>query len=69
MPSDRFLPQIINYSYAFKFLRLILLAPAANVISEPLPWLVLNNRSSKTCLALQGVRVVVCSTVFCHKSK
>ena len=47
---------------------LILVAPATNVISEPFPWLV-STRSLKTCLALQCVRVVVCSTAFFHESK
>ena len=47
-------------------MRLILVAAATNVISEPFPWLVLN-RTRKTCLALQCIRVVVYSTVFLIK--
>ena len=38
-----------------------LVDPATNVISEPLPWLILN-RSRKTCLPLQCIGVVACST-------
>ena len=41
-------------------MRLILVAPATNVIFEPFPWLVVN-LSRQACLALQFVRVVVCS--------
>ena len=51
----------------FKFFRLILVATATNVISEPFPWSALN-RSGKTCLALQYIRVVVCRTALFHKS-
>ena len=40
-----------------------LLVPATNVIFEPFPWLE-PNRSRKTCLVLQCIRVVVCNTAF-----
>ena len=52
-----------NHSTVFKFLKRLLVAPATNVITEPFP-LVVPNRSRKTCLALQCIRVVVCSTAF-----
>ena len=47
----------------FQILRLILVAPVINVITEPFPWLVLH-RSRKTGLALQWNKVVVCRTGF-----
>ena len=50
-----------------KFLVLTLAVITRNIIFQTFPWLVLN-RSYKTCLALQCVRVVVCSTALFHKS-
>ena len=47
----------------FTFFRLILVAPATNVISKPFLWSVLS-RSRKTCLALQCIRVAVYRTNF-----
>ena len=58
MPSDCCLSY--SHSQVFKF--------SSNLISEPFSWLVLN-RSHKTCLALQCIRPVVCSTNFFHKNK
>ena len=46
-----------------KFFRLILVAPATTVISEPFTWLVLN-KFRKTCLALKYIRVVGCRASF-----
>ena len=63
MSSDCYLHQVSNHSYVFKFLTLILVAFAINVISETFP-LVILNRLRKTCLALQCFRVVVCETAF-----
>ena len=66
MLSDCFLHQVIQSLIAFQFLRLNLVAPTPNVTSELFPLLVLN-KSRKTCLALQRVIVVVCSTAFFTK--
>ena len=41
---------------------------STNVISKSFHWFVLNG-SRKTCLAVQCVRIAVCSTGFFHKSK
>ena len=55
-----------NHNQVFNLSRLILVAPATNAILEPFPWLALN-RSRNTCLALQCIRVVVCSSFFSIK--
>ena len=59
MPSDCFLLQVSQSKLEFQIFEV--------VISERFPWLVLN-RSRKTCLALQFVRVVICSTAFFTKA-
>ena len=59
MPSYCFLHQL-------RFLRLTLIVLATNIISQSFPWLVVS-KSYKICLALQCVRVVVCSTAFFTK--
>ena len=67
MPSDCFLHQVIQSKLGLRFLRLMLVAAATNVIFEPFLWLVLN-RSGKACLTLPCIRVVVCSKAFLCKS-
>ena len=42
------------------------MAPATNVVSQPFPWLILNNLR-KTCLALQCIRVALFRTALFHK--
>ena len=71
MPSDYFLHQVIQSEQHFQVFDFSNInfssCCASNVISKTFTWLLLN-RSSKTCLALQCVRVVVCSTAFYHES-
>ena len=63
MSADCCLHHIIQSKIGFQILTRMLVAPATNIFPEPFPWLVLN-RSHNTCLALQFIRAVVCSTAF-----